>query len=347
MIRFPDHYSKWIDTRKNIEQLLEEAKSLPLDERIMVDRLIEIRIAVLDAYHQFIPKERKRKSFVFKYNKRHIELSISNEDNENDIKYELYCPETEIERIGYVFLEHDEESGIRDLILGTYTSTWEIFTPEVYAIKTDDITMQIKELIQIINVSCDFCAESYWSGQDDGREACIIEIKDKRIYANFWVDDVNEDEYDVYFECTETERGLYLHIDSKVEEVAHEIQKFALEPQISEILASNYGEEYEQIKEIIVPAIYVCPYATSSTCKDSEKRTIMLNNKQIMIILKCEDKVNASPNERPYYISASIECITTGRSKSCLINPFDKNPTELIRKIQEFAWEDDYRRYPM
>ena len=62
--------------------------------------------------------------------------------------------------------------------------------------------MQIKELIQIINVSCDFCAESYWSGQDGGREVCIIEIEDKRIYANFWVDDVNEEEYDVYFECT-------------------------------------------------------------------------------------------------------------------------------------------------
>ena len=202
MITFPDHYSKWIDTRKNIEQLLEEAKSLPLDERIMVDRLIEIRIAVLDAYHQFIPKERKRKSFVFKYNKRHIELSISNEDNENDIKYELYCPETEIERIGHIFLEYDEENGIKDLISDAYTYTQEIFTPEVYTIKTDDITMQIKELIQIINVSCDFCAESYWSGQDGGREVCIIEIEDKRIYANFWVDDVNEEEYDVYFECT-------------------------------------------------------------------------------------------------------------------------------------------------
>lgn len=340
MITFPDHYSKWIDARKNIEELLEEAKSLPLDERIMVDRLIEIRIAVLDAYNQFIPKERKRKSFVFKYNKRHIELSISNEDNENDIKYELYCPETEIERIGHIFLEYGEENAIKDLITDVYTHAWEIFTPEVCAIKTDDITMQIKELIQIINFSCDCCFESYLGRHGDGSKACIIELKDKRIYANFWVDDVNEDEYDVYLECTETERGLlFSHIASKFEEVAHEIQKFALEPQISEILASNYEEEYERIKEIIVPAIYVCPYATSSACKDSEKRTIMLNNKQIMIILKCEDKVNASPNERPYYISASIECITTGRSKSCTINPFDKNPTELIRKIQALAWE--------
>ena len=233
----------------------------------------------------------------------------------------------------YIYLRH------LATINNVYTHAWEIFTPEVYAIKTDDITMQIKELIQIINFSCDCCFESYWGGHGDGSKACIIELKDKRIYANFWVNDVNEDEYNVYLECTETERALlFSHIASKFEEVAHEIQKFALEPQISEILASNYEEEYERIKEIIVPAIYVCPYATSSACKDSEKRMIMLNNKQIMIILKCEDKVNASPNERPY-ISASIECITTGRSKSCTINPFDKTPTELIRKIQALAWE--------
>ena len=308
---------------------------ISIEEWDRLGKWLDISQKFYEAYNRFRIEGTSVHSF--KINDRSIEINFSYDIN--SIVVNIYCPDSDI-RFCESFLPEEDaycsENYVTNLIIAEiYGLAWKPFSPEVFRIETDRFknTFKLVEdiLIEKANQSIDAfweraCLLGYYSSE------CIIELYGRQIYVLSQVNDADESYINYWFTCIDTNRSLQDTVlyGFSMDSVIQKILYLALEPECFKISTSDYYWEYELIKRIVVPAINICPYASESG-KEMEERSVELHSRQIRMQLKYG---------RTTSIEVFLDCITTGRSKYCLVREYDEDPKELIRDIQELAWEN-------
>lgn len=287
--------------------------------------------AFVDAYVRF--RTEGIEAHWFKLNGRNIEIAFLDCSGYTDIAVKLYCLELCIETtisFGKSLSQTDE---IIDTIFWLAFDAEELY----HYIKSDnseEAYMQIRYLLERLDRKC----------YDANMECCLLAqnalettIKIYGREINVHVTD-NDYEYgsDFWLSCINTGRNLSAcgHWEGySLADTAERIMYLALEPECFKIDATNYEWEYELIRAIVAYAIEVCPQL------GTQERIIELHGRQIKIRFIEKRRETTKFKERSYYVNASLNCITTGKSCSCDVEAFDKNPEELIHKIQELAWK--------
>lgn len=288
--------------------------------------------AFVDAYVRF--RTEGIEAHWFKLNGRNIEIAFLDCSGYTDIAVKLYCLELCIETtisFGKSLSQTDE---IIDTIFWLAFDAEELY----HYIKSDnseEAYMQIRYLLERLDRKC----------YDANMECCLLAqnalettIKIYGREINVHVTD-NDYEYgsDFWLSCINTGRNLSAcgHWEGySLADTAERIMYLALEPECFKIDATNYEWEYELIRAIVAYAIEVCPQL------GTQERIIELHGRQIKIRFIEKRRETTKFKERSYYVNASLNCITTGKRCSCDVEAFDKNPEELIWKIQELAWEN-------
>ncbi|WP_295069697.1 hypothetical protein [Ruminococcus sp.] len=276
----------------------------------------------------------------FSINNRKIEIGFSYADSESNwINVKIYCLDSNIWFCEEFFLDDEawlNENNITKLIIAEiYGLAWKPFPQKVFRIETDKSVNTYKQIENILIEKSRQSIDAYLEracllGYDSSE--CIIELYGRQIYVLSQVNDADESYINYWFTCIDTNRGLQdtvlygFSIDSVIQKILY----LALEPECFKINTSDYYWEYELIKRIVVPAINICPYSCESG-KEMEERSVELHSRQIRMQLKYG---------RTTFIEVFLDCITTGRSKYCLVREYDEDPKELIRDIQELAWEN-------
>lgn len=292
---------------------------------------IEIGYAFFDAYVRFCTEGTESHRFII--NNRNIEITFFDRDGVPYIKQ--YC--TEVMRTLITDFNRSV-SNTEEIIDNIH---WLAFVADdAYSISTVDSEKAHKQIKEILEEKIQQCIVNYHETLlEPGSETeCVIELNNRKILVSSRCCGYSEpdERIGVWLNCTTTGRSLfgsYSYEETDLEDIIQKIQYLALEPECSKIVATDSEQEYEMIRTIVVDAIDIASHI-------KQKRIIELHDRQIEIQFTARKRETTNFKERSYYINASLTCITTGKSCSCDVEAFDKNPEELIWKIQKLAWEN-------
>lgn len=294
---------------------------------IPVKAWIEIGHAFFDAYVRFCTEGTE--SHRFKINNRNIEITFFDRDGVPYIKQ--YCPEV----MRTLITDFNRSTSNTEEIIDNIH--WLAFVADdAYIISTVDSEKAHKQIRTILEEKIRQCIDKFC--ELDNTAQCIIVLNNRKILVssccggcwdrNEWIE--------VWLDCITTGRslfGFYEYEETHLEDIIQKIQYLALEPECFKIVTTDSEQEYETIRTIVANAIDIC----IRSCSDiKQERIIELHNRQIKIQIKKQEWSIQNWNS----LDVFLDCVTTGRSSSCVVECLEKNTEEVIQKIQELAWED-------
>lgn len=312
---------------------------ISMEDWCELSKWLEISQGFYEAYTRFRLEGTEVHWMSFNFCDKCIEVVFSYLDSSYDqIDVMVYCPDVEKKFYEPFFLDENEyrnEKRItQEIIAIIYRLAWGSLEPEVFKITTVDSNKALQQIRTILIEKEYQCTDGSIESAclfGESSVKCIIELYGRKILL-----DVSEDQADwfiISLDCKDMGRQ-WLQVDKDTgtfQEIVEKVLYLALEPEVFQISTNDSEWEYELIRTNVMA---LCPMGKG----DVEERILVLHGRQIKIQFQPTDDGE---------IAAHLECTTTDRSTSCTVDPYDKNPQELIWKIQELAWEDDYRRYPM
>ena len=191
-----------------------------------------------------------------------------------------------------------------------------------------------------IEISRSF-VDAYALFYKEGKETIWLKLNNRDIEISFFPNDnTDANLIKVMLYCPEIERILETYFDLSThdtEEIIKMLYWLAKKPQfldITKITTSDSKEEYEQLRETLVGAYRNCYFDSASEAWEevgTEIRIIELHDRVFKVIFEPDDDGR---------IDVYIDCVTTNISCTRCVSKDEQNPEEIIRLIQNIAWEN-------
>ncbi len=183
--------------------------------------------------------------------------------------------------------------------------------------------------------------DAYSQFHSEGKVTSWLKLNNRDIEISFLPsDNIDSDLIRVMLYCPEIETILEAYFNlatHDTEEIITMLYKLAKKPRffdITKINTNDSEEEYEIIKETLVSAYKNGHFTSASEAwekEGTEIRIIELHGKVFKVIFAPHDDG---------LISVYINCDTTNISCTRIISIEEKNPRNIIRLIQNLAWDN-------
>ena len=183
--------------------------------------------------------------------------------------------------------------------------------------------------------------EAYSLFYKQGKGTNWLKLNNRDIEISFLLSDNNDSNLiKVMLYCPEIERILETSFDLSTHDTEEIIKMLYWLTQkthfldITKITTNDSEEEYEQLREALVGAYKNCYFDSASKAWEeagTEIRIIELHDRLFKVIFEPDDDGR---------IDVYIYCVNTNICCTRAVSAEEKNPEEIIRLIQNIAWEN-------